>query len=59
MFRINNLDSYFKKRDMEHDKVTTFGDKTEPQLGGEDKLLDSLPLKRMKGPNKEFYSTSA
>jgi hypothetical protein len=44
---------------MEHDKVTTFGDKTEPQLGGEDKLLDSLPLKRMKGPNMEVYSTSA
>jgi hypothetical protein len=42
---------------MEHNKVTTFGDKTEPQLGGEDKLSDSPPLKRMMESNTEVNST--
>jgi hypothetical protein len=39
-------------------KVITPGDKTRRlQLGGEDKLPDSLPLKRMKEPNTKVNST--
>jgi hypothetical protein len=58
LFRINNMVSYFRKRDKLYIlKLKTFGDKTQAQLRGEDKLPDSPPLKRIKEPNTEVNLT--